>query len=52
MRKDDNLLHIIVGNNYYVELLVTEDKSTKLVITKSGDTYTICLTVLKLHRIL
>lgn len=50
VRKDDKQLHVIVGNNFYVELLVPEDKSTKIAITKSGDTYNIWLNGIKIAQ--
>lgn len=39
IRKDDNVFHVIVGTNYYVEVLLPEDDSAKIAVVKKGDTY-------------
>lgn len=41
IRQDDNALHIIVGENYYVEVMPEEDSSAKLAVMKDGDYYSV-----------
>lgn len=39
IRRDADVLHIIVGNNYYVEIRPDEDASARIAVTKEKDTY-------------
>ena len=41
IRKDDNVFHVILGKNYYVEVMLSEDESAKIAVTKKGDTYSV-----------
>lgn len=43
VRQDDNALHVIVGNNYYVEITPARDSLEKLAIVKEGSSYDIYL---------
>lgn len=41
IRRDADMLHIIVGESRYVEVLPSEDASAKIAITKQKDTYNV-----------
>lgn len=41
IRRDADVIHIIVGNSYYVEVMPDEDTASKIAVTKSGDTYSV-----------
>lgn len=41
IRRDAEVLHIIVGQNYYVEIKPRQDSSSRIAITKQQDTYSV-----------
>lgn len=41
IRRDADVVHVIIGENYYVEIRPDEDTSAKIAVTKENDTYSV-----------